>query len=411
MRKKWKYGNFTLRSIIKQIFLICCITVLLVILSSCSGSGKNTQFNALKKIDLDGLVQPTNQTVFSAVSTITPTQQSITPVIKATGEIDYDPRFQNTMSVRFSGRIEKLYVKYNFEDISKGQRIMDIYSPEIVTEQQNLLFLLANSSENRELVNSTKQKLRLLGLTDSQLEQIESSHSAINPLPVYSSFTGHIHDIGLSGGVASSAAMRTGMNAGMNTASASTQSENSASSQSSSLSLKEGMYVKSGQSLFAVYSMNQVWAVLSISPQDARFVKIGDKVTIQPETNLMNTIASTVGYIEPVIEKNSFNVKARVYLQNAEHLHLKIGTLLSATITSKEISGMWLPRSSVVTIGRNQIVFLKTENHFSTKTINTGFETDSLIQVLSGLQGNEMIAGNAQFMVDSESFIQTNENE
>jgi Cu(I)/Ag(I) efflux system membrane fusion protein len=115
--------------------------------------------------------------------------------------------------------------------------------------------------------------------------------------------------------------------------------------------------------------------------------------------------------MEPVAGQNASTIKARVYLQNKEDLHLKIGALLSAKITSSEITGLWLPRNAVVNLGQKQIVFIKTEKHFKTKIIQTGITTDSLVQIISGLTGDESVAANAQFMVDSESFIQTEDNE
>jgi Cu(I)/Ag(I) efflux system membrane fusion protein len=72
---------------------------------------------------------------------------------------------------------------------------------------------------------------------------------------------------------------------------------------------------------------------------------------------------------------------------------------------------MWLPRNAVVNLGQKQIVFLKTENYFITKAVQTGIVTDSLVQIIGGLQGNEQVAASAQYMVDSESFIQTGDNE
>lgn len=413
MKKKWRYNKYdTLFYGVRMLLPILIGIAAVFLIPSCSQQDKHKHIPTNKASDLDGLVQPTNQTVFSTIKTISPTEQSITPIINATGIISYDPRLISTISAKFNGRIEKLYVRFNFEPISKGQRIMDIYSPEIVTAQQNLIFLL-NSSSNDELINSSKQKLHLLGLTDEQLQLIVTNRKAINPLPVYSQYSGHIHDIGISGGVSSSSPMGNGMSSGMNTApnSVQTQSENLLSSESSVLSIKEGMYVRSGQSVFGVYDMGKVWAVLNIFSQDATLVKAGNKVTITSEANPTKTIISTISYIEPIIEQNTYTVKARVYLQNPENLNLKIGTLITAKITSSEKKGSWLPRNAIVTVGKNQIVFIKTEDHFITRIIQTGITTDSLVQIINGLKGNELVAANAQYMVDSESFIQTNEHE
>lgn len=358
--------------------------------------------------------QPTNQTVFSDVKTILLVQKSITPILNANGVISYDPRLINNISIRIGGRIEKLYVRFNFENISKGQRIMDIYSPELLTEQQNLIYLLKNTPNEISLIYSSKQKLKLLGFTEVQINQIETTKLPLNPLPIYSSYSGHIHDIEIGNRVLSS---ETSVNKNMslnmnNTTSSSSQSqiENLPSTQSSELTLKEGMYIESGQPVFAVYNISKVWAVLNIFPQDAPLIKIGDKVNITAETNPTNIISSSINYIEPVTGQNASTIKARVYLQNAEKLHLRIGTLLSAKIASTEENGLWLPRSAVVNLGQKQIVFLKSGNNFKTKVVQTGITTDSLVQIISGITADEPVAANGQFMMDSESFIKTENN-
>lgn len=383
--------------------------------SACNTSDKHIHIPTKRTSELDGLAQPTNQIVFSDVKTISPKQLSIKPVLNTTGVITYNPGLINNISARFSGRIEKLYVRFNFETVSKGQRIMDIYSPEILTAQQNLIYLLNNSLNDITLIHLSKQKLQLLGLTAEQLKLIEISKQPINPLPVYSPYTGHIHDIGISGGGASnSSAMSSGMSSASISSTISSptvQIENLPSSQTSSLSIKEGMYLQSGQAIFSVYNTNQVWAVLNIFPQDALLIKIGDNVSITAETNPTNIISSTISYIEPVASENASAIKARVYLQNSENLHLKIGTLLSAIITSEEIKGLWLPRSAVVNLGQKQIVFLKSGNYFKTNIIQSGIVTDSLVQIISGLKYDELVAANAQYLVDSESFIQIEDDE
>lgn len=408
MKKLWKFDKIT-EKMTQQRSLSCLLVASCIIFFwSCTNDENHKHIPTNKPSDLDGLVQPTNQTVFSQVKTISPIQQSIIPELHAFGIITYNPSLINTISIRFSGRIEKLYVHYNYENISKGQRIMDIYSPEILTAQQNLIFLLKNDLPDAQLINSTKQKLSLLGLTNQQLTQIETSTQPINPLPIYSQYEGHIHDIGVSDGIASPSS-QIGMGAmnGSSATPADIQIENLPSSQTSVLSIKEGMYVEKGQKIVAVYNINQIWAVLNIFPKDAKYLHIGDKIDIKAETNESNIIHSTIRYIEPVVGQNASSVKARVYLQNAEKLHLKIGTLLSAKIMSKPINGLWLPRMAVVSVGQKQIIFVKNGNHFIAKTVQTGFATDSVIQITQGVVGNESVAVNAQFLVDSESFIQT----
>ncbi len=379
-------------------------------LSSCTNKDEHKHIPANKTSDLDGLTKPANQIVISDVKTISAIEKSVSPIINATGVISYDPRLINNISARYGGRIEKLYVRFNFENVSKGQRIMDIYSPEILTAQQNLIYLLINSSNDIELINSSKQKLQLLGLTENQLKQIESSKKVINPLPVYSTYSGHIHDIGTNNGIFSSNGITTGMSAGMSSATNSTvqqQIENIPSSQTSELNIKEGMYIQNGQALFAVYNTDKVWAVLNIFPQDASQVKIGEKISILSETNPGNIINATINYLEPIIGQNAATIKARVYLHNSANLQLKIGTIITAKIYTKTLKALWLPRNAIVNLGQSQVVFVKIADHFIAKNIQTGIVSDSLVQIISGIQAKDELAENAQFMVDSESFIKT----
>ena len=414
MREKWKYDKPWLMVNglrLKQLLLIICY---LITLFSCKNNSEPEHLST-KTGDLNGLEQPANQTVFSEVKTILPVQKSIAPILEATGIIAYDPSLLNNISARFGGRIEKLYVRYNFEMVSKGQLIMDIYSPEILSEQQNLIFLLNNPIGEAALIKSSKQKLKLLGVTEEQLRQIEMLRKQINPLPVYSQYSGHIHDIGLSNGVANAApSMVNGMGSGnRNSSNSSTQGqiENIPSSQTSALSIKEGMYIESGQPIFAIYNTSRIWAVLNIFPIDAKLINVGEKVSLISETNPTHVIDAEINYIEPVTGQNASAIKARVYLENESKHNLKIGTLVNAKINTKEIVGLWLPRKAVINIGQNQIVFLKTKEAFQSKKIRTGFVSDSLVQIIQGLNIDDQVAANAQYMVDSESFIITKEDE
>lgn len=390
-----------------QLLIVFCL-----LLIACNIKDEHKHIPTDQPVDLDGLAQPANQTVYSDVKIISPIEKSFVPILKATGVISYDPQLLNTISARFSGRIEKLYLHFNFEQVSKGQRIMDIYSPEILTAQQNLIFLMNNSPDDVSMLNASKEKLKLLGLTDAQLQKIERNKLPINPLPVYSPYGGHIHDIGTGNGLSSETPGNSSMGSGMNTGSSTSsppQIENLPSSGTSALTIKEGMYIQTGQPIFAVYNTNRVWAVLNIFPQDATLIKVGNKVSISAETDPGELISSSIRYIEPVTGQNASAVKARVYLKNSGRVPLKIGTLITATITTEEIKGLWLPRNAVINLGQKQLVFLKNGDRFTSKPIQTGITSDSLVQITSGLVGHEVLAANAQYLIDSESFIKTDD--
>ncbi|HEX4371738.1 MAG TPA: heavy metal-binding domain-containing protein, partial [Puia sp.] len=93
---------------------------------------KNAKPLTATNIQLETLRKPTNEFVIATVPVITPVEKNINAPIKAYGTIEYDSRAASTISARVSGRIEKLYIRYRYQEISKGQKIMDIYSPEIL---------------------------------------------------------------------------------------------------------------------------------------------------------------------------------------------------------------------------------------------------------------------------------------
>ncbi|WP_192825397.1 efflux RND transporter periplasmic adaptor subunit [Rufibacter sp. LB8] len=121
--------------------------------------------------DLDYLLQPSNQAVVSSVQTTHPVQKPLEQEITMSGVVTYDTRRQYIIPARFGGRVEKLYVQFNYQKVSKGQRLYDIYSPELVTAQKELLYLLQNDPVTRPH-SRRAPKLRLLGATDGQIRQL-----------------------------------------------------------------------------------------------------------------------------------------------------------------------------------------------------------------------------------------------
>ena len=98
------------------------------------------------KLNLGSIVEPVNETVLASVKTIKPQQKFLPILVDAPGYITYNPTNASAIASRYSGRIDKLYVKYNFQEVEKEQKIMEIYSPELLTAQQNLIFLLNSDS-------------------------------------------------------------------------------------------------------------------------------------------------------------------------------------------------------------------------------------------------------------------------
>src|SRR5450755_3093221 len=133
---------------------------------------KEEKAAAIKGIGIDDLLQPTDQFILSSIPVISLQNEKRALSIEVLGSVTYDTRHIHTISARVSGRIEKLYVRYRYQHIRKGERIMDIYSPELATAQQELLFLVKNDPDNVGLIQAVKHKLLLLGMSEEQLTKV-----------------------------------------------------------------------------------------------------------------------------------------------------------------------------------------------------------------------------------------------
>jgi membrane fusion protein, copper/silver efflux system len=338
-------------------------------------------------IELDALLKPTNEFVVSStpVATIQKREEQI--AIEVLGKIAYDTRQVASISSKVAGRIEKLYVRYRYQKISKRQRILDIYSPELMTAQQNLLFLLKNDQTNTTFIQSAKEKLLLLGMNSQQLHQVIQSGRPSLTISVYSNYSGHIHESVNSGNMNTS-------NTKMNDISLITEE----------LSLKEGMYLQKGQSIFTIYNPDRAWAVINIYAENQSLVKPGNAVKIIPETAPGEDFRAFIDFIEPFYQKESKTLTARVYFNNSL-LKIPIGSQVSATIFGNTKNAYWLPEEAVVSLGMDKIVFKKLDGGFKAMKINTGIIHKNHIQVLSGISETDSVAVNAQYLMDSESFI------
>ena len=348
---------------------------------------KETNGKIIAEATLDELLKPTNEFVMSslAVTTVTMNEEQIE--INALGNIAYDTRALGSISSRVSGRIEKLYVRYRYQKINKGQRILDLYSPELLTAQQNLLFLFKNDAGNTSFIQAAKEKLLLLGMSNQQLKQIIQSGKPSLSVAVYSNYSGHIHE---------------SANGGSMTKAPGTM--NDISLLTEELSLKEGMYLQKGQTIFSVSNPAKAWAVLNIYAENQALVKTANAVRITPETAPDKSFRATINFIEPFYRKENKTLTARVYFDNNK-LQIPIGSQVSATIFGNTKEAWWLPAAAVVSLGFDKVVFKKSGVGFVAQKIRTGISYKNKIQILSGITALDSVAVNAQYLMDSESFI------
>lgn len=347
------------------------------------------------------LLKPTYEYVLSDIKTIRPERKSLAAGIEAPGYLAYDARRVQAISARFGGRVERLYVRYAFQPVRKGQHILDLYSPEIATAQQDLIFLLENDPGNSVLLENARSRLALLGLTAEQIREAETSRKPSLSLPIFSPFEGLVFEKNMP----DPAPAASEMGEKMETAAAK-PAPTASPETGGALSLREGMYVQKGQRLFSLQSLATVWAMLEFYPSDAALVKVGQTVSIRIEP-FEKPFSGKINYVEPQFGAGGKNLRARVYLENPGG-KLKPGALLKATVQAGGRSAVWIPKTAALDLGRQRVVFLKKGGVFQSRKIETGARSGDWLEVRSGISPEDEIAADAQFLMDSESFVKSN---
>ena len=346
---------------------------------------KATENQDVDNHSIEDVLKPTDNFVVGNYETTTVKDTAISSVINVSGYIDYDPNSAVNIAAWVSGRIERMYVNFKFQKVSKGQKLFDLYSPELLTEQQNLIYLVTNDAENVAIINASKQKLLLYGMTQSQINSLISSRKAKPEITIYSPASGIIDGT------------ESMVNAG-NTSMKNVSTE--------VLSIKEGDYIKKSQVVFKLINTNKVWGIFNINQGDNSLIKQNQSISITTELDEKTTFDARINFIETQLNPTDKTNRIRVYLNNAS-LKLPIGLRLEGTVNTNSIQGIWLHKEALVNIGNKKIVFIKVNGGFKATAIKTGLEINRYVQVLDGVSMEDKIAKKAHYLMDSESFIKT----
>lgn len=315
------------------------------------------------------LIRPVNEEILSRVPVLTPSRESKEFTVKVQGVVSYDTRENASLSARVSGRIEKLYVKYNYQPVQKGQLVLTIYAPDLVAAQRELILLVKSHAEDN-LIQSAEQRLRLLGMGETLVTTIARTGNPVYSIPVYANASGYIL-------------------------------EQSAPANSTIATL-EGQYVTAGQTLFTIYTNQSLVADFSFNPSQAASIAKGKQLLYYPSSNPNLSYTGKIGLIRPLFVSGQNFTQARVYQVPQ---HLKPGQQLTAEMTIGSGSHYWLPQEAVLDMGNHQMVLFRKEGAvFAPVYIQTGIKADGQIEVLDDI-GNWQVASNAYYLVDSEGFI------
>ncbi len=398
---------------IKRMMLMLAAVALII--TSCKSKPKQ-EHHDLGKITVDStlkaLVKPSNELVVGKTTLVKASHETKILMAEVQGIVNYDLRSETSVASRIAGRLEKLWIKYNYQPVRKGQLLFEIYAPDLAAAQQELIYL-SQSEGDQALLERAKQRLMLLGMSAQSIQAVLRSKKVNYRIPVYSPADGFILEKSAisTGPAAASASMApsssgggdgmSGMSGGSSSASAAPAP---AKVESTPVLLREGQYVSAGEALFTIYKSNQLLAEFMLKPDLASFVSKGTKLAFFKTVDRAGTFqTAAIGMIQPTIKAGENFTLARVYLNEQG---FKAGEILTAKIPVLVPRSYWLPASAVLTMGNKSIVFKKEGAVMVAQDVQTGLRMNGMVQVKSDV-ADWQLAKNAAYLVDSESFVKS----
>jgi len=417
------------KELLHAIFLLCLLSLIIGVFLSCSGnkvSGKESALNSgnapVKKqyvcsmhpkvvqnmpgdcpicgmtliekvIDknpadtmLNNVVLPVNESVLSSITTVNPVRKNLPLKIEASGIINFDARKIRIVSARFGGLIERSYVKSIFQRIHKGQKIYDIFCPDIYTEHWNYVKLIQTYQNQDNLTVEAREWFKYIGLTKDQLEALKKTIKPNYHLSVYSDMDGYAVPVDFD----------TEKYFSQGNVEITSQTVNRG------IGLNDGLTIETGTSLFKVVDVHSLRADIQVKTNEIGLLRKGQKVILRTDAASGKQIESTVHQIEP-LNGGVFQL-VKVYFSDKEGSFIP-GRHIQAEIQSGKRNSYWLPETTVVNMGEHTSVFVKNNDQFLATVIRTGLHQGDKIEILSGVGIDSKVALNASLLIDSDGLI------
>ncbi|GAB4242632.1 MAG: hypothetical protein Tsb0034_20120 [Ekhidna sp.] len=293
--------------------------------------------------------------------------ESATKTIRLNGKVQEDERLIFSQTTHFPGRIEKLSVNFTGEYVSKESAVAYLYSPQLVTAQEELFEAYKIRENQPNLFRAAREKLRNWKLSENQINQILSSEKAKDQFPVLADQSGYV----------------------------------------TSKKVNLGDYVNRGQTLYEIANLSRVWVQFDVYENDLPWINRGDSIQFSISSLPGQSFKGTIDYIDPVIDPKTRVTKARVVVQNDDR---KLKPEMFATGEVKAKLGqsgdqLTVPKSAVMWTGKRSVVYVKLKSdqgmHFKMREVTLGPALGDAYVIEKGLESGEEIAVNGTFSIDA----------
>ncbi|MGA2407292.1 MAG: efflux RND transporter periplasmic adaptor subunit [Bacteroidales bacterium] len=292
--------------------------------------------------------------------------------VRLYGKVQADERLFQNQTAHVQGRIEKLYINFTGESVVKGEVLAEIYSPELINAQQELLETIKTKQLQPELYEASKEKLRQLKLTDEQIAKIENSGVVQNNFEVLSNTAGTVTD----------------------------------------LKVNTGDYVSQGTVLLEIADLSKVWVMFDAYESDLQFLYKDEKISFTLQALPGINFTGNIIFIDPVIDPVTRVAKVRVETGNQSG-KLKPEMFATGIVSStlpEYRDNVVIPTSAVLWTGKRSVVYVKQpgsdEPVFKIREVELGPMLGESYVIIKGLSDGEEVVTNGTFSVDAAAQLQ-----
>ncbi|CAM4275088.1 efflux RND transporter periplasmic adaptor subunit [Gillisia hiemivivida] len=302
------------------------------------------------------------------ITTMTVGKGSANKELRLNGKVQVDERNAYSQSTHIPGRIEQLSINFTGEKVSRGQTLATVYSPQLVTAQEELLQAESIKESQPELFAAAKEKLRNWKIGDSQINRILSTGKAIQRFPISADVNGIVTE----------------------------------------KMVDLGDYVERGMPIYEISDLSKVWVLFDLYESDLNWVKEGSKITYTINSLPGETFEGKISFIDPLINSQTRVASARVEVNNKEG-KLKPEMFASGVvvndISGKETQEIVIPKSAVLWTGKRSVVYIKEtlgdRAEFILREVVLGPALGDSYIVTEGLLAGDEIVSNGTFTVDA----------
>lgn len=292
------------------------------------------------------------------------------------GTVQLNEQKVSSITAKFPGRIERLYVNFTGQEVRKGQKLATVYSPELLTAQRELQEAARSKHLMPELYEAAKTKLRLWNISGSQIQRIENANELLTNFDIYADASGVVTE----------------------------------------RLVAVGDYVSTGSVLAEVANLSSVWVVLDAYESDLSWIKEGSTANFTVPGIPGKEFTAKVQFVTPVLDANTRAVQVRAEVSNPGN-QLKPGMFANARIktsskTAAKENSLAVQRTAVLWTGKRSVVYVKVEDRespaFELREVSLGARLGNMYLVDSGLSEGEQVVTNGVFAVDGAAQLSGN---